>query len=165
MHYKQCRTDLNRFHCLKAPCSMVWRGFLVSAVNTGETCCCASSGKATGRAYKQCKALNLLAVIQQARAGGGRRPYLLLAVTLTTKSACQAVICISSERLHFHKIIFGRCRPSWYPCRVAGGDGNALPHTASLLFECNAVHYAHGNWVALDVCREGLVACDHHDAG
>lgn len=73
MHYKQCRTDLNRFQCLKAPCSMVWRGFLVSAVNTGETCCCASSGKATGRAYKQCKALNLLTVIQQARAGRGTK--------------------------------------------------------------------------------------------
>lgn len=76
-----------------------------------------------------------------------------------------AVICISSKGLHFHKIIFGRCRSSWYPCRVAGGDGNALPLTASLMFECNAVHYAHGNGVALDVGRESLVACDHHDAG
>ena len=76
-----------------------------------------------------------------------------------------AVICISSERLHFHKIIFGRCRPSWYPCRVAGGDGDALPLTSSLLFECNAVHYANGDGVALDVGCEGFVACDHHNAG
>lgn len=89
MHYKQCRTDLIRFQCLKTPCSMVWRGFRVSAVTSGETCCCASSGKATGTGYKQCRALNLLAVSQQARAGGGRRPYLLLAVTLTTKSVDQ----------------------------------------------------------------------------
>jgi len=76
-----------------------------------------------------------------------------------------AAICISSERLHFHKIIFGRCRPSWYPCRVAGGDGDALLLSASLLFERNTVHYAHGDGVALDVGREGLVACYHHDAG
>lgn len=76
-----------------------------------------------------------------------------------------ALICISSERLHFHKINIGRCRSSWYLCRAAGGDDNALPLTASLLFECNAVHYAHGDGVALDVRREGLVACYHHDAG
>ena len=75
------------------------------------------------------------------------------------------VIGISSERLHFHKINIGRCRPSWYPCRVAGGNGYALPLTASLLFECNGVHYADGDGVALDVGRESLVACDHHDAG
>lgn len=74
-------------------------------------------------------------------------------------------MCISSEGLHFHKIIFGRCRPSWYPCRVAGGDGNALLLTGSLLFECNAVHHAHGDGVALYVRREGLVTFDHHDAG
>lgn len=76
-----------------------------------------------------------------------------------------AMICISSERLHFHKINIGRCRSSWYLCRAAGGDGNALPLTASLLFECNAVHYAVGDWIALDVGRKSLVACDHHDAG
>lgn len=76
-----------------------------------------------------------------------------------------AAICISSERLHVHKIIFGRCRPSWYPCRVAGGDGDALLLSASLLFERNTVHYAHGDGVALDVGREGLVACYQHDAG
>lgn len=76
-----------------------------------------------------------------------------------------ALICISSERLHFHKINIGRCRSSWYLCRAAGGDDNALSLTASLLFECNAVHYADGDWVALDVGRKSLVACDHHDAG
>lgn len=76
-----------------------------------------------------------------------------------------ALICISSERLHFHKINIGTCRSNWYLCRAAGGDGNALPLTASLLFECNAVHYADGDWVALDVGRKSLVACDHHDAG
>ena len=74
-------------------------------------------------------------------------------------------ICISSERLHFHKINIGRCRSSWYLCRAADGGGDALPFTASLLFECNAVHYAHGDRISLNVCREGLVACDHHDAG
>lgn len=40
-----------------------------------------------GTGYKQCRALNLLAVSLQARAGGGRKPYLLLAVTLMIKSA------------------------------------------------------------------------------
>ncbi len=39
--------------------------------------------------YKQCSGLNLLAASQQARAGGVRRPYLLLAVTRTTKAAGQ----------------------------------------------------------------------------
>ena len=72
---------------------------------------------------------------------------------------------ISSEVLHFHKINIGRCRSSWYLCRAADGGGDALPFTASLLFECNAVHYAHGDRISLNVCREGLVACDHHDAG
>lgn len=76
-----------------------------------------------------------------------------------------AFVCISSERLHFHKINIGRCRSNWYLCRVAGGGGNALSLTATLLLECNAVNYAHGDGVALDVCREGLIACDHHDAG
>ena len=66
------------------------------------------------------------------------------------------MICISSERLHFHKINIGRCRSSWYLCRAADGDGNALPLAASLLFECDAVHYADGDGVALDVCREAL---------
>ena len=74
-------------------------------------------------------------------------------------------ICISSERLHFHKINIGRCRSSWYLCRAADGGGDALPFTASLLFECNAVHYADGDGVALDVGRESLAAGDHHDAG
>jgi len=61
-----------------------------------------------------------------------------------------AFVCISSERLHFHKINIGRCRSSWYLCRAAGGDGNALPLAASLLFECNAVHYAHGDRISLN---------------
>lgn len=165
MHYKQCRTDLNRFQCPKAPCSMVWRGFLVSAVNSGEACCYASSGKATGTCYKQCRAPNLRAVSQQAPAGGRAEVIFAISSDAYEQVSRRTVMCISSEGLHFHKIIFGRCRPSWYLCRVAGGDGNALPLTASLLFECNAVHYANGNGVALDVCREGFVACDHHDAG
>lgn len=92
------------------------------------------------------------------------------AVFAISSDACDqvsrpALICISSERLHFHKINIGRCRSGWYLCRAAGGDGNALPLAASLLFECNAVHYADGDGVALDVGRESLVACDHHDAG
>ena len=72
---------------------------------------------------------------------------------------------ISSEVLHFHKINIGRCWSSWYLCRAADGGGDALPFTASLLFECNAVHYADGDGVALDVGRESLAAGDHHDAG
>lgn len=119
----------------------------------------------SGAGYKQCSALNLLAVSQQALARGGEQAVFAISTDAYDQVSRPTVIGISSERLHFHKIIFGRCRPSWYPCRVADCDGNVLSLTASLLFECNAVHYAHGDGVALDVCREGLVACDHHDAG